>query len=319
MGNKRLACLLLSLLAFMILSTPTAYAEDKPIIVCTTEALGSIVREYMGENADVVVLVNPSLCPADFDMKPSDMYAVRNAEMLFKQNIPGEFWLEALVEASGNVDLAQVAITGAYNTPDGTRSYITCVGESLATILGVDLSAEEAGMLESVDEVTGWMADQAQDYHASAVKVICMKWQKEFVESAGFQVVATYNPPETLSAGDINNLVDAARSEGVALVVDNLQIDVEFGKSIADEAGAEHVVLTNFPGAIPGTESLDEMFRYNAEQLYKAVDAWRYASALRDEKASLENQVTLYQITTVLAAVAAGVEAVYIYTKRERT
>jgi len=318
MGNKSLAVLILPLLAFMLLSTPTADAEDKPIIVCTTEAVGSIVREYMGDDADVVVLVNPSLCPADFDMKPSDMYAVRNAGILFKQNIPGEFWLEALVEASGNVNLTQVDIPGAYNTPDGARSYITRVGENLATILGVDLSEEEAEMLESVDEVTGWMSEQALDYQAPAVMVVCMNWQKAFVESAGFQVVATYNPPETLSAGDISDLVDAAEREGVALVVDNFQVDVEFGKSIADEVGAEHVVLTNFPGAIPATESLAETFRYNAEQLYKAVDAWRHTSTLREEKASLEDQVTLYQVTTVIALVVAGVEAVFIYTQRGR-
>jgi hypothetical protein len=160
------------------------------------------------------------------------------------------------------------------------------------------------------------MSEQALDYQAPAVMVVCMNWQKAFVESAGFQVVATYNPPETLSAGDISDLVDAAEREGVALVVDNFQVDVEFGKSIADEVGAEHVVLTNFPGAIPGTESLAEMFRYNAEQLYKAVDAWRHTSTLREEKASLEDQVTLYQVTTVIALVVAGVEAVFIYTKR---
>ena len=89
-----------------------------------------------------------------------------------------------------------------------------------------------------------------------------MKWLTTFVEAIGFQVVATFNAPETLSAGDITNLVNTAQSEGVALIVDNLQIDVEFGKGIATQVGVEHVILTKFPGALPGTENLATMYQY---------------------------------------------------------
>jgi len=317
--NKSIIPITAILLLIAALPTFSVEAsEDKPIIVCTTEVLGSIAREYLGDEADVVVLVNPSLCPADFDMKPSNVYAIRNARVLFKQNIPGEFWLEGLLEASGNPNLTQVAIPGVYNTPEGAKRYINWIGGNLTEVLGMDLSTEKEEMIENIDEVQQWMSAQAQEYDTSSVKVICMKWQKAFVESAGFQVVATFNPPETLSASDINDLVNTAGSEGVALIVDNLQIDVEFGKGIADQVGAEHVVLTNFPGAIPGTSSLSEMFRYNADQLYKAANTWRYTASLKTEKKALENQVSLYQITTALAAVLAGAEAVLLYTWRRR-
>jgi len=303
-------------LLFLSLIASVRASEDKPIIVCTTEVLGSLVREYVGEEAIVVVLVNPSLCPADFDMKPSDLYAVREAVILFKQDIPGEFWLPGLLEASGNVNLTQVAVPGVYNTPEGAKRYIEGVGGNLTEALGVDLSGKKAEMLGEVDTVQDWMTSQAQEYGVSSVKVICMMWQKAFVESAGFQVVATYNPPETLSAGDISGLVETGESEGVALIVDNMQVDVEFGKGIATQVGAEHVVLTNFPGAVPGTGSLAEMFRYNADQLYKGVDRWRYTASLRAEKESLENRVSVYQVTTALAAVVAGVEAVLLIRRR---
>ena len=304
----------LTLLCLGTLSTLTVEAsEDKPIIVCTTDVVGSLVREYLGDKADVVVLVQPSLCPADFDMKPSDVYAVSNAKILFKQNIPGEFWLQGLLDAAGNMNLTQVAVPGVYNTPEEAKRYIELVGGNLTNILDIDLSAEKNAMLEDIDDVSSWMESQAQDVQASSVKVICMKWQKAFVESAGFQVVASYNPPETLSASDINGLVNTAMIEKVALVVDNLQIDVEFGKGIADQVGAEHVVLTNFPGAIPGTDNLADMFRYNADQLVKSTYAWRYSSTLKEEKEKLLNQLTIYQITTSIIAVVAGVEAVLLY------
>jgi ABC-type Zn uptake system ZnuABC Zn-binding protein ZnuA len=318
-NEKKLFTLIVVPLLLTILLTPQVTAESsKPIIVCTTSAVGSIVQEYLGEDADVVVLVRPSLCPADFDMKSSDIYAVSNAKMLFKQNIPGEFWLQDLLDAAGNTDLTQVAIPGGYYTPQGAKNYVKWVGGNLSETLAIDLADKISAMVADVDEVSSWMVSQSQALETSSVKVICMKWLKVFVESAGFQVVAVYDPPETLSAGDITDLVNVAESEGVALIVDNMQVDAEFGGGIAEQVGAEHVVLTNFPGAIPKTENLPTMFRYNAEELYNGINTWRSTSTLRAERDQLSNQVTTYQIATSIAVVVAAFEAVLLYTRRKR-
>jgi len=299
----------------------TAMAEadtEKPIIVSTTSAVGTIVQEFLGDAADVVVLVQPGLCPADFDMKPSDIYAVSNAKVLFHQNIPGEFWLQGLLDAAGNADLTQVAIPGAYNTPEGAKNYIRWVGGNLSQILNIDLESKISEMQNDFDEVSSWITGKADALEASTVKVICMNWLKTFVESVGFTVVATYNPPETLSAGDINNLINTAQTESVALIVDNLQIDVDFGKGIASQVGAEHVVLTNFPGAIPGTGNLSQMFRYNAEQLFNGTATWRSTATLRAEREDLKNQVAFLQIAASLAVIAACAEAVWLYIGRRK-
>jgi ABC-type Zn uptake system ZnuABC Zn-binding protein ZnuA len=318
-NEKKLLALIVVPMLITLMLMPQVLAENsKPIIVCTTSAIGSIVEEYLGEDVDVVVLVRPSLCPADFDMKPSDIYAVSNAKILFKQNIPGEFWLQGLLDAAGNADLTQVSIPGAYNTPQGAKKYITWVGGNLSETLAIDLSDKISSMVADVDEVSSWMTSQSEDLQTSSVKVICMKWLKVFVESAGFQVVAVYDPPETLSAGDITDLVNTGQSEGVALIVDNMQVDAEFGGGIAVQVGAEHVVLTNFPGAIPKTENLPKMFRYNAEELYNGLNTWRSTSTLREERDQLSNQVTTYQIVASIAVVVAAFEAVLLYTRRKR-
>jgi len=311
-----IALMMLPLLLFSV--TEAQDATEKPIIVCTTSAVGSVVEEFLGDTADVLVLVQPGLCPADFDMKPGYVDAVSKATILFKQNIQGEFWLDGLLEAAGNSDLTVVAIPGAYNTPQGAKNYIRWVGGNLSQILDIDLDAKISEMLTDVDDVSSWMTSKAETLQASTVKVICMKWLQTFIESAGFNVVATYNPPETLSAGDINSLLETAQSEGVGLVVDNLQIDVEFGEGIASQVGAEHVVLTNFPGAIPKTETLPKMFRYNAEQLFNGTVTWQSTSTLKAETNDLRSQVTIFQITTSLAVVVVAVEAVLLYARKKK-
>jgi hypothetical protein len=321
MKNKKLLtfgiALMLPLLLFSATATE-AQAADKPIIVCTTSAVGNIVEECLGDTADVLVLVQPGLCPADFDMKPGYIDAVSKAQILFKQNIQGEFWLDGLLTAAGNPDLTVVAIPGVYNTPAGAKNYIRGVGGNLSQILGLDLASKTSEMLNAVDEVSSLMANQAATLDAANVKVICMGWLQTFIESAGFTVVATFNPPETLSAGAINSLLETAQSEGVALVVDNLQIDTEFGAGIASQVGAEHVVLTNFPGAVPNTETLPEMLRYNAEQLFNGTILWQSTSTLRAERVDLQNQVIVFQIAASLAVIAAAAEAVLLYAKRKK-
>ncbi|MDQ1280425.1 MAG: hypothetical protein QG670_1688, partial [Thermoproteota archaeon] len=65
--------LLLTLSSTVPMLTFVHTETSKPIIVCTTSAVGSVVQEYMGDSVDLVVLIQPGLCPADFDMKPSDV------------------------------------------------------------------------------------------------------------------------------------------------------------------------------------------------------------------------------------------------------
>jgi ABC-type Zn uptake system ZnuABC Zn-binding protein ZnuA len=317
-NKKLLKITILMLLPLLFLSITKAQTIEKPIIICTTSAVGSVVEAFVGETAEVLVLVQPGLCPADFDIKPGYINALSKASLLFKQNIPGEFWLDGLLESAGNPNLTVIAVQGVYNTPEGAKKYILEVGGNLSQILDLDLDSQISKMLNEVDEVSMWMASQARALNVSEVKVICMGWLRNFIESVGFRVVATFNPPETLSAGDLKSLLEIAQNEEVGLIVDNLQIDVEFGEGIASEVDAQHLVLTNFPGAIPGTETLPKMLKHNAEQLFNSTIMWRSTFHLKAENVDLQNQVALFQITTSLAVVIVLVEAVLLFSKRRK-
>lgn len=323
MKMKKAVTLMLLFVALMLLTrlnvSPIMADDAKPIVVCTTNVLGSLVQEFTGEDVSVVVLAEPGICPADFDMKPSDVYAVSNAKLLFYHDIPGEFWLQGLVDASGNTNLTKVKIPGVYNTPEGAKRCIRWVGGNLSTTLSMDLDAKVNAMLADADAATNAIQSEAQDLNVTAVKVVCMKWQETFVDWVGFDVVATYNPPETLSAGDVTALVETAQDEGAALIIDNFQISAEFGAGIASQVGAVHVVLTNFPGAIPGTGNLTQMFSYNAEQLFEGTRAWRSTRELRSEMESIRNQLTIFQAATSVVLIVAVAEAVWLYLGRKKT
>jgi ABC-type Zn uptake system ZnuABC Zn-binding protein ZnuA len=307
-----------------------AEEREKPIVVCTTNVLGSIVKEIAGEEVDVIVLVNPSLCPADYDMKPSDIYALSYAKILFYHDIPGEKpWLRNLIEAAGNENLMEVKVPGTYNTPAGAKNCIRIIGGNLSIALSKDYSGKISSMLNAVDAVANEIKSKAQSLGVENFSVICMNWQKTFVEWVGFKVIATYNPPETLSASDIANIINKARNESAVLIIDNLQVSAEFGASIASAVGAVHVVLTNFPGAIPGTGNLTQMFRYNAEQLFDSLRRWKamkelemevkeLAESLRAETESLKNQLAVFQAATFVVATVATVEFILLIANRRK-
>ena len=186
--------LTLTMLSMLLMSVAKTQTSEKPIIVCTTSAIGSVVETFLGNSADVLVLVQPGLCPADYEIRPGFVEAVNKASILFKQNIPGESWLDGLLEAAENKNLHVVSIPGIYNTPEGAKNYIRNVGGNLSQTLDVNLDSQITQMISEVDSVSSMISSQAQKYNASNVKVICMAWLKSFIESAGFNVVATFNP-----------------------------------------------------------------------------------------------------------------------------
>ncbi|RLI29529.1 MAG: hypothetical protein DRO46_02375, partial [Candidatus Hecatellales archaeon] len=97
-----------------------------------------------------------------------------------------------------------------------------------------------------------------------------------------------------------------------------LQSGTSFGTSLASEVNAVHVVLTNFPGAIPGTESLPKLLKYNGEKLFEALKQAKYSEELRDQLGRLEVQLTIFQLTTLILAAITIIEGVALYAGRKR-
>jgi ABC-type Zn uptake system ZnuABC Zn-binding protein ZnuA len=315
-----LAMALIFTLVVTVASNTAVKADEteKPIIVCTTNILGSLVEDFLGDQADVVVLAQPGICPADYDMKPSDIYAVSKAKLLFYHDIRGEYWLDNLIEASGNQNLTKVKIYGDWNTHEGAKRYIRWTGGNLSNALSVNLNATINSMIATLDAAAEEIKDEADALDVESFKVVCMNWQSPFVKWVGFDIIGEYGPPETLSAGFVANLTATAKKEGVALAIDNLQVGVDFGASLASEVGAVHVVLTNFPEAVPKTENFTQMFRYNAEQLFEGIRIWKTTGELIRETEDLKGQLAVFQSVTAIAIIVAVVEAVWLYTRRKK-
>lgn len=292
----------LSLLFLVLLLVPVAVAQsvERPVVVVTTTVLGSVVRDLAGDSVEVVTILNPSLCPAHYDVKPSDVYLLQRADLVLYHGF--EPWVEKLAEAS-QTSAPLVKVSGPWNTPEGAKSYYTSVAKILEQYLGLDTSESLEKSLVRIGELEGELKAKAEELGVSKVKVISMAWVKPFVSWLGFEVVADYPPPEKLSSQDLVNLAAKGEEEDVTLVIDNLQSGTGFGRSLAERVGAVHVVLSNFPGTEPDVEDLASLMESNAEKLFDSLEN----ISVRAEVQSLRCRLELYQtIVYVLVAIVAA-------------
>jgi len=299
--------------------------DEKPLVVCTTTILASFTEEVGGDEIDVMSLVPPGLCPAHFDVKPSDVYAISKASLVIESGI--EPWLDDIISSSGNVDVVvhSTGALGPWNIPPNAVKYVSNITNALCTAFPENstyFKQESAALCEYINSTALGLKNEAAQYNVNETKVICMQWQQGFVDWLGFDVVKTYRSPESLSQQEILDIIDIARIEDVALVVDNLQSGTEFGARLASETKAVHVILSNFPGAVPNTSNYTTMIQYNCMQLLNGTQSYKIKqgmiSDLEGEVDVLNFEKTLLLTTTIIFLVIALAEAIIIYRKKEK-
>jgi len=306
--------LLPALLTFLMLASVIGYvsAGDKPIVVTTTSVIGSIVKDLAGDRVNLYVIVSPAICPAHHDVKPSDVYTFSKASLILYHGF--EPWVEDLYKSSGS-KAKLVKISGAWDTPEGIKSYYKNVALKLKEELGIDVSDRLNEVLPKIDSLAEKIKSKAEKVGASKVKVIAMKWVEGFVKWLGFEVVADFGPPEKLSSADVEKLVKVGREERVMLVISNLQSGVEFGESLANEIGASHIILTNFPWTDPDLKTLMDVLERNAERLVRGVELYHVKSITSE----LENELNLYKVLSCCLIAVVVVETIFLgYILRRR-
>jgi len=316
---------ILSFIVSLPLVFPAIGAEAvKPTVVATTTVLASIVRDLADDKVIIEVIASPAVCPAHYDIKPSDVDKVRKASLILAHGI--EPWLEDLVKASGS-NPPVVFIKGSWNTPSSLKEKYMAVAEALKNYLGIDVGEELRKCLETIDETSRWLMKYSEENGFTGIPVVAMEWQKDFVKFLGFNVVATYGPPEKVSLKQYQEVVGNATKWGALLVIDNMQSGTELGKKIAEEVGAVEVALSNFPGIAPGLNNMTEVMKYNAQLLAQALHLAKLKNismsvqSLQAKLKEVEDEASLWKylfITSGVANIALIVCIALLITKTRR-
>ena len=116
-----------------------------------------------------------------------------------------------------------------------------------------------------------WGAEKELINKIKDIKVIASSRQADFLQWAGFNVVATFDDASSLTPQVVKDLVDKGKSNGVTLVINNLQDSEDAGKGIAASIGAKNLNLSNFPGGFSDTNTWAQAIDYNVNLLLNAI------------------------------------------------
>ncbi|MCX8126684.1 MAG: metal ABC transporter substrate-binding protein [Dehalococcoidia bacterium] len=246
-------------------------------VVTGTSQLATMVREVGGDRVSVTNFVPAGTCPGQADVKPGDIEAIRKAGLLIIHDYQeAQRDVKALLEAAGspNLIIRVIAAKGGLMTPAYQSEATDKVATALAEIDPPNADfyrqkavARKAAVSSRADEVKQRFSKAG----TQGMKVISMSHQADFMKWAGFDVVATYGPPETFTPALLADLVSKGKAAGAVLVVDNLQSGPDAGKNIAREIGAAHVTLSNFPGALPNTDTWEKAVDENVRLVLAAL------------------------------------------------
>ncbi len=308
--NSPIVLLLIGLLTISMFM-PALSADDESLqIVCTNAILADFTSNLVIENVTIEFIMPAGACPAHFDTSPSDVSKIVNADIII--SLGWEPWLESLLNKSGNTDYTEIKCPGLgeWNIPTGALAYVKEITEGLINAIPNQSTViqQNSNVYQSlINDTANTLKNKIIAENFTDRNIVSMEWQKDFLEWIGLNVTYSYPPPESLSVQDELDVITAASNYEVAAVVDNLQSGTAFGARVASESGASHVIFTNFPGAVPNTDTYLEMISYNTDQLIKGINSFDYTGQqtrdLQNQLASVELQRNAFGLTTVFAFV----------------
>ena len=320
--KRKYVLLLTGVMLVLSCCTMPLKAAQNTTIICTNSILADFASNLIRENVTIEYIMPAGACPTHFDTTPSDISKILSADIII--SLGWEPWLDSLVKSSENTHVQQIkcAGLGEWNIPSGAKKYVEKIRDELSRLLPIlneTIHANAENYMAQIDETAQQLRENLTINGYQGKQIICMEWQQDFLEWLGCNVTSSYGPPEGLSTQDMLNVSKAASSDEICAIVDNLQSGTDFGARIASESGASHVIFTNFPGAVPGTDTYLQMISYNTKQLISGIGTFEYKqgeiAALEQKASSLELERNMSLLVVAILGISAAI-LIILYKKK---
>lgn len=317
-NNRKNKYILFFISAIVLLSilTINIKAEETDIkIVCSNSILADFTFNLITKNVSIDYIMPSGVCPAFYDTCPSDVSKIVNADIIISLGSSKmEPWLNDLITYNSDAELIECKDLGEWNYPTGAKRYVNYLTDGLSSILpekNTKIHENSELYLEKVDEKFLELKNKIEINGFINKSIICIIWLKDLIESLGLRVSQTYGPPQGLSVQDELDVINAALNNDVCTIVDNLQSGTDFGAYVASESGASHVIFSNFPGAIPGTDTYLDMISYNTDQLINGIKTYEYK---KGDIAELESQISSLEMQRTTSIVLVIILVIITFT-----
>lgn len=295
--------LLLSLLCVLALGAGgvscTAGGQDRPTVVVTTNILGDITRNVVGEEADVTVLMGPGADPHSFGISAPQAASVEQADLVVYNGLGLEENVLRHVEAAKEAGVPTLAVGDAvdpiaytsgesadepdphfWTDPERVHRAVGIIADQVAEhVKGVDRKSVEknaSGYGGEITELTSWMRTAFDEIPEGSRQLVTNHHVFGYLtQRFGFRIVGAVIPSGTTlaspSASDLRSLAEAVEKAGVkAVFADSSQPD-RLAQVLRSESRIDVDVVPLFSESLTekgkGAATYLEMMRANTRSI----------------------------------------------------
>jgi zinc/manganese transport system substrate-binding protein len=228
-------------------------ANGEVQVVATTTQAADLVRNVGGANVEVVSLLAPNSDPHEYEVRPRDLEALADADLVVRSGGDLDEWLGEAIEGTG-ADAPVLTLSDHVRALEGDPHWWQDPRNGLKAVAAIERA------LSAADPAGPYAAD-ADRYAArlrrlDAAVAACIgklpSGQRKLVTTHdslgyyarryGIEVVGTVIPSRSTSgqpsAGETAELVDTIRAERVRAIFAESSVDPKVEEAIAREAGA---------------------------------------------------------------------------------
>lgn len=271
---------------------------DRPLVVASTNILGDVVTELVGEEADVMTLMRPNADPHSFEISAQEAARMRSADLVVSNGLGLEEGLQQHLDAAAAdgvdtfvagdvIDVLDYQAGDAAGTPDPhfwtdparMTDVVDGLMPALSRLPGVDADAIAANAAAYGDKLAELDAEMTEAFAAipGAHRALVTNHHVFGYLAArfGFRVIGAVIPGGTTlaapSASDLAGLVSAIEETGVPAIFAESSSPDRLMRALAEEADVHVDVVELYTESLTepggGADTYLTMMRVNTERI----------------------------------------------------
>jgi ABC-type Zn uptake system ZnuABC Zn-binding protein ZnuA len=266
MGRRRVALVATCLAALLAAGCAGPGVErgddDEGLaVVATTTQVADLAANVGGDRIRVTSLLKPGIDAHDYEPSPADIEAIAHADLVLRNGVGLEEWLDDTIESSGFdgpvVDTSQgvklrtvdgEADPHIWQDPGNARVMAANIERGLARVEPAAAAAFEANLAAYTKELTALDTEVERRIDSLANRKVVTDHDAfgYYLDRYGLElvgsVIPSFDSSAELSGRDIRDLVAKIRATGVKAIFSETTLPPRTAETIGREAGVKVVV-----------------------------------------------------------------------------
>lgn len=251
--------------------------STEPDIAVANSYLDAVVKDLCGNKQQTLSLAPPGMCPGHFDISPSQVYQLRNCNILFIFDFQKSIVSVIPHNNKSVVKFCQVTPPPGLCIP---KTYLS-IAQQVATALSKENPSQKAyyqlrltAIQERLEHLSKKLAERIEQSGLKDTDIIVSQHQAEFAGWLGLNVIGTFVSSDAETPKNINQLLQKAGRHSIRFAIANKQEGTNLATALAEHLKAVVVIFSNFPESGDGMNNypaFDILLQENTQALFEAA------------------------------------------------